>query len=159
MKEKIHKEKIEIGPSSFFDDQPSGPLLVTVASGCYAEQLPIAGKTVAEIRSEFSVMFDIAPQSTAVIGGKDSAEDVVLKAGETLMFMNRAGEKGFNDYVAIIKWQDVCRLASELKLKLSTFGGCFHIEGLKGSFTAHNLDSLEGFLCGLREAKMKAKKK
>lgn len=91
-----NKPPKEIPPSgpSFFDEGPTDPVLVTVASGPYCEKLPLAGKTVAELRSEFSDRFDIDPKSTAVIGGEDSEESTVLQAGMTVMFMNRAGEKG-----------------------------------------------------------------
>lgn len=80
--------------SSFFNEGSNDPTLVTVASGPYCEALPVAGKTVAELRSEFSDRFDIDPKSTAVIGGMDMPEDTIIQANTMVMFMNRAGEKG-----------------------------------------------------------------
>lgn len=96
MKEKQQPIKEQSGgpglPSIF--ENTVTDLNVSVASGPYEQSLPIAGRTVAQVREQFSDMFDIDPKSQAVVNGHDVGEDVTLKAGERLMFMNRSGEKG-----------------------------------------------------------------
>jgi glutamyl/glutaminyl-tRNA synthetase len=84
------------GSGSIFDGVPGLPpsQMVNVSSGPYAEELPVAGTTVGEVRRKCSDRFDIDAKAQAIINGKDAGEDVVLKAGESLMFVRRAGEKG-----------------------------------------------------------------
>lgn len=97
MKEKqqpIKEQSGGPGLPSIFDNNKPQDLSVSVASGPYEQSLPIAGRTVAQVREQFSDMFDIDPKSQAVVNGHDVGEDVTLKAGERLMFMNRSGEKG-----------------------------------------------------------------
>ena len=77
-----------------FDEPEIDGSQATVANGPYAEQLPVAGMTVGEIRRRFRDRFDIDPRSQAVINGNDVGDDVILRPDQTLMFMHRAGEKG-----------------------------------------------------------------
>lgn len=81
------------GPS-VFDAQDGGGQMATVTHGPYAEELPVAGITVAQIRTRFRDRLDLDPEATAVIDGNDAGEDATLRSGQLLMFMRRAGEKG-----------------------------------------------------------------
>lgn len=97
MQEK-QKKPVE-GPSpSFsgfgFDDGSNDPLSVNVGSGGYNENLPVAGKTVGEIRKKFKTRMEIADESVPVINGKDATEDTVVGQGQKLQFIHKAGEKG-----------------------------------------------------------------
>lgn len=98
MKEKIKQEKTPTtgGGDSIFDGVPDIPpdVNVTVSSGPYSEDLPVAGKTVGEVRKRFSDRFDIDAQSQAIVNGVAAGEDTVLNATECLMFIKHAGEKG-----------------------------------------------------------------
>src|SRR5687767_15061204 len=78
------------------DEPDDGDRLVTVTSGPYAEQLPVSNSTVGEIRTRLRDRFDIDRRSTAVLDGNDVADDTVVRAGQVLMFVHRAGEKGAN---------------------------------------------------------------
>jgi hypothetical protein len=82
------------GLGSIFDDSLGGDDLVTVASGPYAEQLPVANLTVGEIRGRFRDRFDIDPRSQAVLAGNEVGDETVVRPGQLLMFVRRAGEKG-----------------------------------------------------------------
>jgi hypothetical protein len=83
------------GPNpGIWDAQDPSGQMATVTHGPYAEQLPVAGLTVAQIRTRFRDRFDLDPAATAVIDGNDASEDTTLRAGQLLMFMRRAGEKG-----------------------------------------------------------------
>ncbi len=82
------------GLGSIFDEADDTGRLVTVTSGPYAEQLPVGNASVGEIRARFRDRFDIDPRSVAVLDGHDVNDDTVVRAGQTLMFVHRAGEKG-----------------------------------------------------------------
>lgn len=95
--EKQRKEKKSTGGNGdIFDSVPPLPenKNVNVSSGPYAEELPIAGSTVGEVRRRFSDRFDIDDKSTATVNGNAANDDVILKSGEALMFVRHAGEKG-----------------------------------------------------------------
>ena len=99
MKEKrreTEKKPGDSGGGSIFDSAPPLPenKNVSVASGPYAEELPIAGMSVGEVRRRFKDRFDIDEKSQGIVNGKSADEDVILKAGESLMFVRHAGEKG-----------------------------------------------------------------
>ena len=78
----------------FDDDEEPTRHLVMVASGPYAERLPVTNMSVGEVRARFSDRFDIDPRSVAVLDGHDVNDATVVRAGQVLMFMHRAGEKG-----------------------------------------------------------------
>jgi hypothetical protein len=95
MLEKIRtrRESHGTGPRGL-DDAPPTPGLVTVNHGLHTEQLPVGNMTVGEIRARYRDRFDIDPQSHAVVDGVEVANDTVVRPGQMLMFMRRAGEKG-----------------------------------------------------------------
>ena len=74
-------------------DEPSG--LVTVAVGPYFEHLPLGNRTVGEIRNRFRQRFDIDPRSQALLDGHEAGDDTIVRTGQVLMFVHKAGEKGF----------------------------------------------------------------
>jgi hypothetical protein len=67
---------------------------VTIDYGVYREQLPLAGRTVAEIRRIVGPRYDIDPRSITTVNGDASGEDTVVRAGQELRFMHISGEKG-----------------------------------------------------------------
>src|SRR5512137_3043814 len=82
------------GPPSLFDETPGCQLPVSVSSGPYAESLPVGNMSVGEIRRRFRDRFDLDPNSQAVLDGNDVGDEVVVRPGQALMFVRRAGEKG-----------------------------------------------------------------
>ena len=68
--------------------------MVTVAHGQYAEQLPVAGLTVGEIRARYRDRFDIDLQSQAILDGDPVDEGTTVGSDQVLTFIRRAGEKG-----------------------------------------------------------------
>ena len=81
------------GLGGIFDDNNDNTL-ATVASGPYAEQLPVANMTVGEVRTRFRDRFDIDPRSQAVLAGNEVNDDTRIQPRQVLMFVRRAGEKG-----------------------------------------------------------------
>ena len=73
---------------------PAGADLATVIHGTYAEALPVAQMSVAAVRRRFGDLLDIHPEATAVLDGVPVDDEVTIAAGQNLMFVRRAGEKG-----------------------------------------------------------------
>jgi hypothetical protein len=65
-----------------------------VSHGPYAENLPVGGMTVSAIRKKYADRFDIDPKAEPVVDGSPVDDDTIIQAGQTLMFIRRAGEKG-----------------------------------------------------------------
>ena len=83
--------------NDLFGELGAGPAtadLATVIHGTYAEALPVARMSVAQVRRRFADLLDIHPQATAVLDGAPVEDDVTVQAGQSLMFVRRAGEKG-----------------------------------------------------------------
>lgn len=91
------------GGGSIFDGVPALPANknVSIASGPYAEDLPVAGMSVGEVRKRFKDRFDIDDAAQSIVGGKAVGDETILKAGENLMFVRHAGEKGSNSYIQL----------------------------------------------------------
>lgn len=81
------------GPS-VWDGQDPSAVMATVSHAPYSEDLPVAGMTVAQIRTRFRDRFDLHPAAIPVIDGHDAEEDTTLLAGQLLTFIRRSGEKG-----------------------------------------------------------------
>lgn len=99
MNEKIKRKEKPAGGNgdgSIFDGAADLPVNVNVnvSSGPYSEDLPIAGTSVGEVRRKFGDRFDIDDKAQAIVNGHAVDNDVVLQAGEVLMFVRHAGEKG-----------------------------------------------------------------
>src|ERR1035437_3502981 len=105
MKEKRKTEKTKIvggnSGGSIFDSVPGIPTdkNVNVSSGPYAEDLPVAGMTVEQVRQRFSDRLDIDSESQSIINGSPLEGSRILELGENLMFVRHAGEKGGNNGV------------------------------------------------------------
>ena len=73
---------------------PTATSSVTVASGPYAEQLPVVGMTVGGIRERYGDRFDISPDSLAYVDGHEVGNETSVTPDQVLIFQRRAGEKG-----------------------------------------------------------------
>jgi hypothetical protein len=94
-----HRPPTERGPSQGpgASDPLGTPLadsLVGLTVGPYGGQLPLAGRSVAEIRRRYGDRYDIAPQMQAFVDNAPVDDDTVLRAGQVLTFMHLSGEKG-----------------------------------------------------------------
>lgn len=117
MKEKKHEDQKPAGggdDQSIFNVEPEPENKnVSVSSGPYLEVLPVAGMAVKDIRRKFKDRFDIDDESQAIIDGNDAREDTVLKAGEALMFVRHAGEKGASNNDIVIRDQTAIATSPE----------------------------------------------
>lgn len=84
-----------VGPGGgLFDDPGAAPGTATVIHGPYAEVLPIAEMPVSQVRSRFRDRLDIHPEAMAMLDGNPVDDTTTVRAGQTLMFVRQAGEKG-----------------------------------------------------------------
>jgi hypothetical protein len=68
--------------------------MATVTHGPFAEQLPVSEMTVSQVRSRFRDRLDIHPEAMAMLDGSPVDDATTVRAGQTLMFIRQAGEKG-----------------------------------------------------------------
>ncbi len=78
----------------FWESLADSEVAATVLHGPYAEMLPVAGLDARTIRERYRDRFDIDPNSEVFVDGERSPEDTVIQAGQVVMFVRRAGEKG-----------------------------------------------------------------
>jgi hypothetical protein len=87
------------GPSGFDDivgGTGPGAGSVNVSHGVHNEPLPMAGRTVGEIRRRYADRFDIPPGADAELDGQYVSDDTTVSMGQTLLFANHSGEKGLS---------------------------------------------------------------
>ena len=82
------------GLGTMFGDDGDGVGMVTVTHGLHQEQLPVGNMTVGDIRARLADRLDIDPNGRAQLDGRDVNDDTVVRPGQNLMFVHRAGEKG-----------------------------------------------------------------
>jgi hypothetical protein len=78
------------GPAS----QSSSGQMANVRFGVYTQPAPVAGKTVSDIREQFSKLWGIPSDAVAYKGKDKLDENYVVTANDNLEFHRRAGEKG-----------------------------------------------------------------
>ena len=94
------RERQRIGPagpspgSGFFDDPDAGTRMATVTHAPFTEELPVAEMTISQVRSRFRDRLDIHPEAMAMLDGNPVDDATTVQAGQTLMFIRQAGEKG-----------------------------------------------------------------
>lgn len=68
--------------------------VANVRFGVYSQPTPVAGKSVKEVREQFSKLWGI-PNDAIAYKGKDKLdEDYIVQPSDNLEFHRRAGEKG-----------------------------------------------------------------
>lgn len=74
--------------------QTSQSQMANVRFGVYTQPAPVAGKTVREVREQFSKLWGIPSDAVAYKGKDKLDENYVIDANDNLEFHRRAGEKG-----------------------------------------------------------------
>ena len=62
--------------------------------GVYNQPSNIAGKTVAEVRAQYSKIWGIPNEAVAYVGKDKLNENDIIQPGQNVEFHRRAGEKG-----------------------------------------------------------------
>jgi len=65
-----------------------------VRYGVYNQFAPVAGKTVAQVREQFSKVWGISSDAVAYKGKDKLDENYVIQPNDNLEFHRRSGEKG-----------------------------------------------------------------
>lgn len=65
-----------------------------VCSDPHREQLPVVGMTVGEVMKQYAQQLEIHGDATPIVDGTEVDKNHKLGAGEMLMFIHKAGEKG-----------------------------------------------------------------
>lgn len=69
--------------------------MVTITSGAHSESLEgLEGRQVSQIRADFRVPYNIAPDAVATLNGQRANEGDVLRDGDTLVFSRTVAQKG-----------------------------------------------------------------
>lgn len=68
--------------------------VANVRFGVYSQPTPVAGKTVKEVRDQFSKLWGIPTDAIAYKGKDKLDENYVIQPNDNLEFHRRAGEKG-----------------------------------------------------------------
>ncbi|NOX56206.1 MAG: hypothetical protein GXP27_17535 [Planctomycetes bacterium] len=94
--ERIQSPAFPAVPPPISEEEPEAAGLgqVSVIHGIYTHSFPFAGLTVRRARQELSERFNISPEAMAVVDGNPVDEDTILCEGQTLNFVQHAGEKG-----------------------------------------------------------------
>jgi hypothetical protein len=74
--------------------QSASGQMANVRFGVYTQPAPVAGKTVREVREQFSKLWGIPSDAVAYKGKDKLDEDAVIGASDNVEFHRRAGEKG-----------------------------------------------------------------
>lgn len=82
-----------INNSSSNQSQTSSAV-ANVRFGVYSQPTPVAGKTVKEVRDQFSKLWGIPTDAIAYKGKDKLDENYVIQPNDNLEFHRRAGEKG-----------------------------------------------------------------
>lgn len=73
---------------------PRANSMINVRYGVYSQPANLAGKTVSEVREQYSRIWGI-PNDAVAMAGKDRLdENAVIQPGQNVEFHRRAGEKG-----------------------------------------------------------------
>jgi hypothetical protein len=72
--------------------RPTG--MINIRYGVYNQPANLAGKTVSEVRDQYSKIWNIPTDAVAMVGRERLDENAVIQPGQNVEFFRRAGEKG-----------------------------------------------------------------
>jgi hypothetical protein len=68
--------------------------VANVRYGVYNQPAPVSGKTIGQVRDQFSKLWGISSDAIAYKGKDKLDENAVIQSGQNVEFHRRAGEKG-----------------------------------------------------------------
>jgi hypothetical protein len=68
--------------------------VANVRYGVYNQPAPVSGKTIGQVREQFSKLWGISSDAMAYKGKDKLDENYVIQANDNIEFHRRAGEKG-----------------------------------------------------------------
>lgn len=67
---------------------------VSVSCGASSSNYPVVGKTVGYVKAIYKEILNISEDSNGIVNGDDSSDSYVLRSGDILEFVRKAGSKG-----------------------------------------------------------------
>lgn len=79
---------------SFLDKNEKYQSLITVSCGAASGNYPLIGKTVGFVKATYREILNIDDNANGVVNGVEKAESYILKSGDSIEFIRKAGSKG-----------------------------------------------------------------
>ena len=79
---------------SYLDKNEKYQSLITVSCGAASGNYPLVNKSVGFVKATYREILNIDDTSNAIINGVEKSESYVLKSGDTVEFIRKAGTKG-----------------------------------------------------------------
>jgi len=78
---------------SFLEDN-TYKTLISVSCGASSSNYPVVGRSVGFVKSTYKEILNIDPASEGIVNGVKVADSYVMKSGDNLEFVRKAGVKG-----------------------------------------------------------------
>jgi len=79
---------------SFLDKNEQYQSLITVSCGAASGNYPLTNKSVGFVKATYREILNIDDTANAIVNGVEKNESYVLKSGDTVEFIRKAGTKG-----------------------------------------------------------------
>lgn len=68
--------------------------LISVSCGASSSNYPVVGRSVGFVKSTYKEILNINPEAEGIVNGTKVEDSYVMKSGDTLEFVRKAGTKG-----------------------------------------------------------------
>jgi molybdopterin converting factor small subunit len=79
---------------SFLDGKDKYQSLITVSCGAASGNYPLVGRTVGFVKATYREILNIDDNANGVVNGKEQVDSYILKSGDSIEFIRKAGTKG-----------------------------------------------------------------
>jgi len=79
---------------SYLDKNDNYQSLITVSCGAASGNYPLVGRTVGFVKATYREIFNIEDDANGVVNGSEKADSYILKSGDNVEFIRKAGTKG-----------------------------------------------------------------
>lgn len=77
-----------------FLENNSYKTLISVSCGASSSNYPVVGRSVGFVKATYKEILNINPEAEGIVNGVKVADSYVMKSGDTLEFVRKAGTKG-----------------------------------------------------------------
>lgn len=85
---------VNAGLHSVLQKDETYKTLVSVSCGASSSNYPVVGKSVGYVKGIYREILNIDVSAIGVVNGKDIKDEYILKSGDILEFIRKAGSKG-----------------------------------------------------------------
>ena len=68
--------------------------LISVSCGAASSNYPVVGRSVGFVKATYREILNVETEATGVVNGESVADTYILKSGDNLEFVRKAGSKG-----------------------------------------------------------------